>query len=86
MDRERWMKVGPKIGEHLEAIQRIVNQNGIDQLCMASFSGNSWGLHIDDDGKHWEISVNSGGTISLEENQFRFYTKNIERLHMPGKA
>ena len=75
MDRERWMKVGPKIGEHLEAIQQIVNQSEIYHLSMASFPEQSWGLHIDDDGKHWEISVNSGGTISLEEDQFRFYTK-----------
>lgn len=74
MDRERWMKVGPKIGEHLEAIQRIVNQNGIDQLSMTSFSNRSWGTYIDDE-KYWEVNVDADGTIGLEENFFRFYTK-----------
>lgn len=75
MDKERWMKVGPKIGEHLEAIQRIVNQSGIDQLSMVSFSGTSWGTYIDGNRKHWEVKVDADGAIGLEEDKFRFYTK-----------
>lgn len=76
MDRERWMKVGPKIGEHLEAIQRIVNQSGIDHLSMfLHHGGPAEVLHIDDDEKLWKVTVDSDGAIGLEEDSFRFYTK-----------
>lgn len=37
MDRAKWIKAGLEIAEHLKAIQRIIEQNGMDRLSMASF-------------------------------------------------
>lgn len=76
MDRERWIKAGLEIGEHLKEIRRIVNQSGIDHLSMFLHQGGpAEVLHIDDDEKLWKVTVDSDGAIGLEEDGFRFYTK-----------
>lgn len=76
MDRERWIKAGLEIGEHLKEIRRIVNQSGVDHLSMFLHRGGpAEVLHIDDDEKLWKVTVDSDGTIGLEEDKFRFYTK-----------
>ena len=78
MDRAKWIKAGLEIAEHLKAIRRIIEQNGMDRLSMASFSHDrTWGTYIDDnnDKKHWTVEVDEKGVVSLEESGFKFYTK-----------
>ena len=78
MDRPKWIKAGLEIAEHLKAIQRIIEQNGMDRLSMASFSHDrTWGASIDDnnDKKHWTVEVDEKGVVNLEESSFKFYTK-----------
>ena len=78
MDRPKWIKAGLEIAEHLKAIQRIIEQNGMDRLSMASFSHDiTWGTYIDDnnDKKHWTVEVDEKGVVNLEESSFKFYTK-----------
>lgn len=78
MDRAKWIKVGLEIAEHLKAIRRIIEQNGMDSLSMASFSHDiTWGTYIDDnnDKKQWTVEVDKKGVVSLEESSFKIYTK-----------
>lgn len=76
MDRPKWIKAGLEIAEHLKAIRRILKQNGIDNLSMASFPNkNTWATYIDNDDNHWEVRITPEGTEELIDDGFRFYTK-----------
>ena len=62
MDRAKWIKVSDELLKHLKAIRRILKQNGIDNLSMASFPDtNTWAMCIDNDDNHWEMRITPDG-------------------------
>ena len=76
MDRERWIKVGLEIADHLEEIQRIIARNGMDQISMAVFrTGFLTATYIDDSETQWSADKTRYGYIKLSENQDPYYTR-----------
>ena len=77
MDRERWIKVGLEIADHLEEIQRIIARNGMKLISMGSFGdGFANATYIDDDETQWSVVRRGNGVVVLEENQDVYYTRS----------
>lgn len=76
MDKEKWIKVGLEIADHLEEIQRIIARNGMDQISMAVFrTGFLTATYIDDSETQWSVVRRGNGVVVLEENQDVYYTR-----------
>lgn len=76
MDRAKWIKVSDELLKHLKAIRRILKQNGIDHLSMASFpDSNTWATYIDNDDNRWEMIITPNEVEELVDDGFKFYSK-----------
>ena len=46
MDREKWIKAGLEIADHLREIERIVKKNGMSITTMAASHDLSWATYF----------------------------------------
>lgn len=72
MDREKWIKAGLEIADHLREIERIVKKNGMSITTMAASHDLSWATYIQDD-VQWSVTLYPDGRVELEEDQEPYY-------------
>lgn len=78
MDRQRWIKVGLEIAEHLKELERIAEENGIDNFSIAIFTGKrSWATRIDEEKDIvWGVHVLRDGEVQIEEDSHPYYIQS----------
>lgn len=78
LTREKWTPAAYKIAEHLEALEKIAKELGIDMLSIAVSSGekdSSWATYQNET-KTFEVTM-CKGEVTLREGNDRYikYTK-----------
>ena len=78
MTKEKWIKAGLEIAEHLKAIDSIIKRNDIDLLSIGVVNNLAWATYREDleDGENidWEVSIDPSGT-KVKSNYSWIYTQ-----------
>ena len=72
MDREKWIKAGLEIADHLREIEHIVKKNGMSITSLAASNDLSWATYIQDD-VTWSVTLSPDGRVELDEDQEPYY-------------
>ena len=76
MDREKWIKVGLEIVDHVKDIQMICQKNGMKMVDIVVFSnGTSWADHTDSDNNQWTAYLRRDGKTELQIDDSTYYTR-----------
>lgn len=83
MTKEKWIKAGLEIAEHLKALQKITAENGMDMLSIAVFGNRddiSYATFIDgsphdEDRVYYEVRVRNGkATLCVDQEPYYIQT------------
>ena len=74
MDREKWIKAGLEIADHLKEIRKIAKRNGMSLTTIAIGNEYSWATFVDND-TQWEAMLYQDGRVELRENQEPYYKR-----------